>query len=297
MCRATWSGLQAAQHKFFLASFLSKSSLHAIASASGQCGLKLNEIAGAVRAAPSPLHGDGAFACSSLKAGSVATLYPVHVLGNEAGGQTYMGIAHQPSAYSLVLGHYSLGPDHNMWIDALPEQPHKEGWLGHLVNDAAVCEGSGVDALVRYFEASLANSNCVLMPFGPVPLMCVLVIKDIPPGGELLTTYGEQAWGVSNAAALMSHPRIAELRWQRALEMGDWQLQLEAGYREEMELFAHGPRHRSDLSEDARRAGALDPAWTPTPAECLPGAAGDAARAAAGLDTPSAQSEEWRWKH
>ena len=78
-------------------------------------------------AAQSSLHGSGAFARKDLKAGSVAVLYPVHVIG-EGGSVSYCHPADRAvfrverSEYRLNLEHYPLvNTIDGTWIEALPE--------------------------------------------------------------------------------------------------------------------------------------------------------------------------------
>merc|ERR1712048_895294 len=63
-----------------------------------------------------------------------------------------------------------------------------------LVNDGATCMAPDEAALITYYETSMARKNCVLVPFGPAPLMAYVTTRDVRDGEELLTTYGCEYW-------------------------------------------------------------------------------------------------------
>ena len=142
-------------------------------------------------AAPSAKEGKGLFASTTLPSATIATLYPVHAIGDARHRLTlsgtdeayFKGTPTRP--YRLEPWHPSLktwAPD--LWIDANPERQSKTGWLGHLANDAATCTGSSDDEVVQYYEAA---TNCVMIPFGrAAPLMCVFTTRDVAEGEELL---------------------------------------------------------------------------------------------------------------
>ena len=142
-------------------------------------------------AAPSPKQGLGLFSSAALQPATIATLYPVHAIGDARHRLTlsdtdeayFKGTPTRP--YSLEPWHPSLktwAPD--LWIDANPEREANAGWLGHLTNDAATCTGDSDDEVVQYYEAA---TNCVMLPFGrAAPLMCVFTTRDVAEGEELL---------------------------------------------------------------------------------------------------------------
>lgn len=152
-----------------------------------------------VVAGPSDRHGVGAFAQAVLPEYSIATLYPVHALGIGEGGACgdedtkYFSSQVGPSAYRLQLLHRSV-PE-GMWADANPQRAHVPGWLAHLVNDAATCRGSGQAAILDYYDRCDAETNCALVPLGPVaPLMALCTTREVSPGDELLLCYGHSYW-------------------------------------------------------------------------------------------------------
>jgi hypothetical protein len=157
-----------------------------------------------VSAQESVTHGLGLVARTAIEQGTVITFYPVHALGDTTNslapedGSAYFDTATsrpyrvQPSHGSLA----ALGLD-DLWIDANPALPHADGWLGHLVNDACVCEGGDEDGIVAYYECCRARSNAHLIPFGDdgtAPLMCYAATRNIEAGEEILGQYGHEYW-------------------------------------------------------------------------------------------------------
>ena len=163
------------------------------------CPEAMAEAMHSVVAVPSDRHGMGAFAVSGLAPGSIATLYPVHALGIAEGGACgdndthYFSSQTGPSAYRLQLLHRSV-PE-GMWADANPERVHVPGWLAHLVNDSASVRGTQSAEVLAYYDLCEAETNCALVPLGPVaPLMALVTTRAVAPGEELLLCYGHSYW-------------------------------------------------------------------------------------------------------
>jgi len=185
-----------------------------------------------VEAQPSATHGLGLVACTEIKQGTVVSFYPIHALGDTANslapddGAAYFDAATtrpyrvQPSHAVLT----SMGLD-DLWLDCNPELPHVPGWLGHLVNDAAVCEERTTEAVVAYYERCLESANVHMIPFGDesAPIMCWAATRDIPVGEELLGLYGHEYWLSRGGAAVPARTdaiAAAAQPWKAALASG-----------------------------------------------------------------------------
>ena len=181
---------------------------------------RLGEIVNATTVGPSPTAGTGLFAARDLPAGTLVALYPAHAIGRGEQNVFYDTnrdyFKKQTSSDSLrpygqsVLGDRSLFGVANdqiedpFFIDANPEQPLVDGWTAHLVNDGAVCAAGAEDSVVRYYKASLARRNCLIVPVGPAPLMGYATTRDVEAGEELLTTYGAEYWVEVKATPLIA---------------------------------------------------------------------------------------------
>ena len=181
---------------------------------------RLGEIVNATTAGPSPTAGTGLFAARDLPAGTLVALYPAHAIGRGEQNVFYDTnrdcFKKQTSSGSLrpyrqnVLGDRSLFGVANdqiedpFFIDANPEQPLVDGWTAHLVNDGAMCDAGDENSVVRYYKASLARRNCLIVPVGPAPLMGYATTRDVEAGEELLTTYGAEYWVEVKATPLIA---------------------------------------------------------------------------------------------
>ena len=181
---------------------------------------RLGEIVNATTAGPSPTAGTGLFAARDLPAGTLVALYPAHAIGRGEQNVFYDTnrdyFKKQTSSDSLrpyrqsVLGDRSLFGVANdqiedpFFIDANPEQALVDGWTAHLVNDGAMCDAGDEDSVVRYYKASLARRNCLIVPVGPAPLMGYATTRDVEAGEELLTTYGAEFWIEVKATPLIA---------------------------------------------------------------------------------------------
>ena len=181
---------------------------------------RIGELVNATTAAPSPTAGTGLFAARDLPAGTLVALYPAHAIGRGEQNVFYDTnrdyFKKQTSSGSLrpyrqnVLGDRSLFGVANdqiedpFFIDANPEQPLVDGWTAHLVNDAVMCDAGDEESVVRYYEASLARRNCLIVPVGPAPLMGYATTRDVEAGEELLTTYGAEYWVEVKATPLVA---------------------------------------------------------------------------------------------
>ena len=126
-------------------------------------------------AGPSALHGRGLIASRDAPAGSILALYPVHALGDEkhcladeAISSDFEAATSRP--YRVDAGHASLkawAPD--LWVDASPNLPLVDGWLGHLVNDAAAWKAEQ-RRWQEHVEGAYANEFATLAQFVAPPM-------------------------------------------------------------------------------------------------------------------------------
>jgi hypothetical protein len=164
-------------------------------------GLRFCEMAKRAHAGPSPIAGLGIFASSDLPAATPVTLYPVHALGDASlalsrGTEASLFGETATKANRMLPSHPSLRDwADDLWIDASRERARVAGWLGHLVNDGAVCTSPDEIAICQYYEKAAASTNAVLSPFGEeaAPLMCWVTTRPVSKGEELLGSYGHGA--------------------------------------------------------------------------------------------------------
>lgn len=155
------------------------------------------EMSECVEAAPSALHGRGLFASAPISKGQVVTFYPVDAMGDSLNAlalNQYESLGSRD--YKVELFHGLLqGWAEDLWIDANPSKLLVRGWLGHLVNDAAVCASSEQHDIDTYYSEVADKANCELVPFGDAcPLMAIVATRDLEAGAELLQPYDHDYW-------------------------------------------------------------------------------------------------------
>ena len=155
------------------------------------------EMSECVEAAPSALHGRGLFASAPISKGQVVTFYPVDAMGDSLNAlalNQYESLGSRD--YKGELFHGLLqGWAEDLWIDANPSKLLVRGWLGHLVNDAAVCASSDQHDIDTYYSEVADKANCELVPFGDAcPLMAIVATRDLEAGAELLQPYDHDYW-------------------------------------------------------------------------------------------------------
>ena len=159
----------------------------------------LHVDAGAVRVAPSKVcDGRGVFATRDIKAHEIVTLYPasneLSLCANRVRGhvavwrpESYQG----PQAdYAMFNGHPYFG-ENALRLEADPaEEATQDGFLGHLINDAAMppTDATDMDYALEYLKTTTNETNCHAVPF-PSGLVAVAASKDVAAGEELLMTY------------------------------------------------------------------------------------------------------------
>ena len=207
--------------------------------------LRFASISAATRGASSSIHGQGLFAAQSLPAGSVATLYPAHALGDaerrfEADGvsATFGGTEHKP--YRLALppapsllewGEWAR----DLWIDVDPSLATASAWSGHLVNDAAMCPSSCTEADVLDYYAQSSRANCRLVAFGDTPFVAHVLTSDVEAGTELCGMYGHDYWCAFHTGQVPTYGADvteAEEAWSEASR--EWRKVVQAEYTDEI---------------------------------------------------------------
>ena len=177
------------------------------------------EMCECVEAAPSELHGRGLFARAPIAKGSLVTFYPVDALGdaqNALALRRYETLAMRD--YKVEIFHGLLrGWAEDLWIDADPSKELVAGWLGHLVNDAAVCASGAQHDIERYYADACAKANCELVPFGDAcPLMVIVATRDVEAGAELLQSYDHDYWTQQETPAAAAHGAAAHFERKMA---------------------------------------------------------------------------------
>lgn len=163
-----------------------------------------------------PGAGMGLFAQEDIEAGTIISLYPVHGLGVDFGESSMVvGLDQRDQDYFdnnpkddyllYLIGSRPLGKTTNMadvfgdaplFVDANPTRgPTTPHWLSNYINDGA-CVGTNTEqGIVDYYQLSRELKNCVLVPFGPSPIIASITTRDVSKGQELFTTYGK--WSVT----------------------------------------------------------------------------------------------------
>ena len=223
--------------------------------------MPLDEISGAAAAGPSPLHGRGLIAARDAPAGSILALYPVHALGDEKhclADQDLSGDFEAATSrpYRVDAGHASLkewAPD--LWVDASPNVPLVDGWLGHLVNDAAACSEYDEQAILAYYEAP-RNVVITRLPDAP-PLLCWVATRDLRAGDEAVGLYGHDYW-LSRGGERVPEPtaavREAAAAWKAEQRQAEQDAQAE--YATEFPQRSRSLRSRRGSSRRRRRRSA-----------------------------------------
>ena len=157
--------------------------------------------------------GMGLFAAQNITQGSIITFYPMHCLGVDFGESSVRVSRDENKAYfaeeSLdyvpdyvlnLLGSRpipSLPPQlatTTLFVDVNPSRDDDPGWLSHYINDGAIVAANSEAGMLQYYKYSADARNCVIVPFGPAPLMVTVATKDIRKGQELFTSYGAVYW-------------------------------------------------------------------------------------------------------
>ena len=161
-----------------------------------------------------PGAGLGLFAKEKIKSGTIISFFPVHTLGINLGdsirrvsmdttGPTYEqqeeDAAFNDQSYLLnILGSrplmkadisQDLGGE-SIFLDVDITQPESIGFDSHRINDGATVSTNSEDGALAYYQASRRAKNCVIVPFGPSPLLATVTTRKIKKGDEILTTYG-----------------------------------------------------------------------------------------------------------
>ena len=165
------------------------------ASAADPPAPQLLDVIDAAAVGPSKVDGLGLHASRDLEPGTLVTLYPVHAMGDEEHCLTFDESGHFENAMTRP---YRVGCTHEafkeakVWVDANPDRPRSDGWLGHMVNDAAIVDSGEDEMIEEYYDQ--AKANVVLVPLSVAPLMAWVTRCTVPRGAECLGTYGHDYW-------------------------------------------------------------------------------------------------------
>jgi hypothetical protein len=162
-----------------------------------------------------PGGGMGLFAQQDIEAGTIISLYPVHGLGVDFGESSMvMGLDPSDQDYFdnnpkddyllYLIGSRPLGKttkmadvfgDAPLFVDFNPSRgPTTPHWLSNYINDGAIVGTNTEQGILDYYQRSRELKNCVLVPFGPSPIMASITTRDVLKGEELFTTYGCSYW-------------------------------------------------------------------------------------------------------
>jgi hypothetical protein len=168
-----------------------------------------------VEVAPSPIAGKGLFAKKSIPKFTIISFYPVHVLGIEYDDvnnirSQYVSLTEdyvpdKENSYRLyLLGQrpligndvsFSGGDGCRVYVDVDKNcQSDTSGWLSHYSNDGTVVKGLSETDMLDYYQQTKEHRNCVLIPFGPAPIMATMTTRKVAKGQELFTSYGVSYW-------------------------------------------------------------------------------------------------------
>jgi hypothetical protein len=164
-----------------------------------------------------PGAGLGVFAKEKIKAGTIIAFYPVHTLGIDIGesiqkvsidetGQFKHEIesaededsSSKDESYLIhVLGNRPLMKADirqelggTIFVNVDLGQQEQPGFISHRINDGATVAANSVEGVLEYYRSSRTAKNCVIIPFGPSPLLATVTTRKIKKGDELFTTYG-----------------------------------------------------------------------------------------------------------
>jgi hypothetical protein len=165
-----------------------------------------------------PGAGLGLFAKEKIKAGTIISFYPAHILGIDLGdyvrriflddsGKVQEQREEDNMSTNHEYLHYILGNRPLMKVDILQDlngesifidvdrsRPESPGWNSHRINDGATVSANSQDGVIQYYQASQKSKNCVQIPFGPSPILATVTTKKVKKGEEFFTTYGCSYW-------------------------------------------------------------------------------------------------------
>ena len=168
----------------------------------------ISELTDLVEARPSEIHGTGLFATKDLEMGTLVTLYRPDLTVDDTGkalmidesdASYFQDFQKAQAAGSRQYFVWPPGvrtsaipePCPRFWVAANPAKAPIKGFLGHLANDGASCaDDSDVE---RYLAESAEKANACLVPLC-IPLMGLVLARDVQKDEELLVTYGYDAW-------------------------------------------------------------------------------------------------------
>lgn len=152
---------------------------------------------------PSPIHGNGVFACEYIDAWDVATIYPAHILCGSIGEQHvyHSSIMDVSRSSRKLIDTYqnNLEPNDDININLpyklkISADPNNTTCgIGHLINDAGIMNKLTKPQLDKYLHSLYNKVNCISYHVGSYGIV-IVATKPIKKDEELLMHYGVPYW-------------------------------------------------------------------------------------------------------
>lgn len=175
-----------------------------------------------VEARPSPIHGTGVFAKYDIAPYEIVTLFPASKgIGQYAHtcDQVFMLYYNFEKTGSELDSRYRISfcgtEKSDLYYEADADAERKDGWLGHLVNDACTLKEKSVKAVEKYFQVSRAKCNSIALHFGS-GMIAIMSTRAIKKDEEILMTYGPIFYALTKEAEEIKGTTQRELKQYRA---------------------------------------------------------------------------------
>jgi hypothetical protein len=162
----------------------------------------------------SPIHGRGLFAASDIPANTIVTYHPAHYIFTKGGYYAHNGQSSEPEkvlseykrsySYECVVG--QNGERERFVLIGNPNKTDNPSLLGHMVNDACGNvflkvkatklrkSSQFISTIKRYYSTLAEKRNCGIDENASGSVACIVTLKDVAKGEELLTGYGILYW-------------------------------------------------------------------------------------------------------
>lgn len=141
----------------------------------------------------SPIHGIGLFSMKTIKRGEFITFYPCDMVSIN----TRRIYSHSMAMLKSIDWTEETFPDHTLHIGDVSITAHPglrsdPSYMGHFINDAAVCKEDTSESRAAYALIGLGAWNCEfrMLDLG----VAAFATRDISYGEEILRSYGDDWW-------------------------------------------------------------------------------------------------------